>query len=47
VVLKADEKSDVRLRFSRDAISRIVTDDEGKDTGDAKKLGDSSELGKG
>ena len=46
VVLKVDEKSDVRLRFSRDAISRVVTDDEGKDTGDAKKLGDSSELSK-
>jgi preprotein translocase subunit YajC len=43
VVLKADEKSDIRLRFTRDAISRVVTEDEGKDAGDAKKLDDSSD----
>ncbi len=30
VVLKVDEKSDVRLRFKREAISRVVTED-GKD----------------
>ena len=47
VVLKVDEKGDVRLRFNRDAISRVVTDDGDKDAGDAKKLGDSSEPNRG
>lgn len=34
VVLKVDEKNDVRIRFAREAISRVVTD-EGKE-GDRK-----------
>jgi preprotein translocase subunit YajC len=28
VVIKVDEKNDVRMRFSRDAISRVVTEEE-------------------
>jgi len=27
VVLKVDEKNDVRIRFAREAISRVVTDE--------------------
>ena len=34
VVLKVDEKNDVRIRFAREAISRVVTDEGGE--GDRK-----------
>ncbi len=45
--MKTDPKGGLRLVFNRDAISRVVTDDEDKDAGDAKKLGDSSESNRG
>jgi preprotein translocase subunit YajC len=38
VVLKVDEQSNTRVRFSRDAISRVLTDEEV--TGDEKRLSD-------
>jgi preprotein translocase subunit YajC len=38
VTIKVDERNDVRIRVSRDAISRVVGDDEV--TGDEKKLSD-------
>jgi preprotein translocase subunit YajC len=40
VVLKVDEKNDVRLRVARDHISRVITEEE---EAGAKKSGDSSE----
>jgi len=36
VVIKVDEKTDTRLRMARDAISKVVTDDGGKESGDKK-----------
>jgi preprotein translocase subunit YajC len=40
VVLKVDEKNDVRLRVARDHISRVITEEE---RAGGKKSGDSSE----
>jgi preprotein translocase subunit YajC len=41
VAIKVDEKSDVRIRVAREAISRVVTED-GAGAEGAKKLGDDS-----
>jgi preprotein translocase subunit YajC len=38
VVLKVDEQSNTRIRFSRDAISRVITAEEA--AGDEKRLSD-------
>jgi preprotein translocase subunit YajC len=42
VAIKVDEKSDVRIRVAREAISRVVTEDDAGSEG-AKKLGDGSD----
>jgi len=39
VVIKVDEKNDVRLRMARDAISKVVTED-GQSSGEGEKLGE-------
>ncbi len=44
VTIKVDEKADVRLRMSRDAISRVVSDE--GETGGEKKLGDGGDAGR-
>lgn len=44
VTIKVDEKADVRLRVSRDAISRVVGDE--GETGDEKKLGEGGDAGR-
>jgi preprotein translocase subunit YajC len=41
VTLKVDEKNDVRLRFSRDAMSKVVTEEDEK--GEGQKLGENPE----
>lgn len=44
VTIKVDEKADVRLRMSRDAISRVVGDE--GETGGEKKLGEGGDAGR-
>lgn len=44
VVLKVDEKGDVRIRFSREAISKVVTEED--EEKDSKKLSESPEENK-
>lgn len=41
VTIKVDEKADVRIRMSRDAISKVIGDE--AESGGEKRLGDGSE----
>jgi preprotein translocase subunit YajC len=43
VVLKVDEKNDIRVRFGREAISKVVTEEE---QGEGKKLSEKPEENK-